>query len=795
MLRSSSVRGLATVLALVWFLPAPSWAQQVADDDVYVVQPGDTCGSVARKVFGDVTVGSAKLHALNKMGPPPHELKPGTVLRIKGDPDARLTFVKPEVNAKRAGKVEWRQANTGQGLWRLDSVNTLREAGAEVTFKDLTRLQMNENALVVIYGQAPKATDAVMKSGAVELLQGELNVSLAELRGEPVGVQMPAASVAARSKELLVGVDAQQTSRVSVYDGQAEVRAQGQSVQVPRDHGTRVEKGKVPEKPRPLPKAPAWAGPARPVRVLLDEKGVDEELAWAPVKEAASYRVELARDERFNDRVHGETVPAGQESLKSVARALAPGRYFARVRAVDASGLVGRVSAVRQVEVLRVKSERGVVGPQGLRGAMRLDVSVDGAESLDFRLDGAPTTHPVRVEAVGTHTLELLPRGVPDALPEKLTLTVVPPRVDVDLEPMASSFRVKVQVFDEQGRLLEGPFAALKLRGLHGTQVEEPLRRQSDGALLTRAVPGMRDGERVASVEALWGDTRVQQVNAQANAQAPLSREPAVSGVEEEPEPLEASVEEEAALMSMLGAPSGGMVEAAPLPTGFLPRAWLFELRAQPELESAGVDLARGRTTLAVEGRVSERVALGTALAMRPGALLSGDGVAGELPATALSASLSARVRLTDHPAFRVLLSFDGTLVGSGFDEEARGLRLRPALLAGSRWGQWAFSTSQGYALRPGEARASWDSAYQAWFLPIPRLALGAEIDALVDATPREPGPFAFAAGVGARLMFSGFELGTSVRRGFGPDGARVWGGWSGQVTLGWSGLRPARRQ
>ena len=458
MLRSSSVRGLAAALALVLCLPAVSWAEapKPVDDDVYVVQPGDTCGSVARKVFGDATVGSAKLHALNKMGAPPHQLTPGMVLRIKGDPDARLTFIRPEVNSKRAGKVEWFQANTGQGLWRLDSVNTLREAGAEVTFRDLTRLQMNENALVVIYGQAAKATDKVKKSGAVELLQGELSVSLAELRGEPVGVQMPAATVAARSKDLHVGVDAQQMSRVSVFDGQAEVSAQGQNVQVPKDHGTRVEKGKIPEKPRPLPESPQWAGGVRSVRLLLDDKGVDEELAWAPVKDAASYRVELARDERFNDRVHGETVQA--ESPRSVARALAPGRYFARVRAVDAAGLVGKVSAVRQVEVMRVKTERGSVGPQGIRGAQRLDFAVEGAESLEFRLDGVPTTHPVRVEGVGTHTLELLPRGAPDARPEKLTLTVVPPRVDVDVEPVAGAFRVKVQVLDEQGKPLEGPF-------------------------------------------------------------------------------------------------------------------------------------------------------------------------------------------------------------------------------------------------------------------------------------------------------------------------------------------------
>jgi hypothetical protein len=771
-------------------LPVASWAEEAADD-VYVVQPGDTCGSVARKVFGDATVGSAKLHALNKMGAPPHQLKPGSVLRIKGDPDARLTFVRPEVNAKPAGKVDWRRANTGQGLWRLDSVNTLREAGAEVTFRDETRLQMNENALVVIYGQAAKATDTVKKSGAVELLRGELNVSLAQLRGEPLGVQMPAATVAARSKDLHVGVDAQQMSRVSVFDGQAEVIAQGQSVQVPKDHGTRVEKGKLPEKPRPLPEAPRWAGGVRSVRLLLDDKGVDEELAWAPVKEATSYRVELARDERFNDRVHGETVQATPEALKSVARALAPGRYYARVRAVDAAGLVGKASAVRQVEVLRVKTERGVVGSQGLQGASRLELAVEGAESLEFRLDGAPTTHPVRVEGVGMHTLELLPRGVPDARPEKLTVTVVPPRVEVDLEPLAGAFRVKVLVLDVHGQPLEGPFAQLKLRGLHGTQVEETLRRQADGSLLTRAMPGMRGGERLAVVEALWGDTSLQQVS----AQAPVEQEAPAQVATVESEPPVKSAPEEAALMPMLGVPTGGLVEAAPLPTAFLPQAWLFELRAQPELGSEGMDLARGRTSLAVEGRVSERVALGTALVMRPGELLRGSGAAGELPATSLSAAVSGRVRLTDHPSFRALLSFDATLTGPGFEQEARGLRLRPAVLAGLRRERWAFSTSQGYAIRPGEAHAIWDSTYQAWFLPVPRLALGAELDALVDATPRADGPAAFAAGVGVRLRLGGFELGTSVRRGFGPDGARIWGGWGGLLTLGWSGLRPTQPQ
>ena len=761
-------------LALGCCLPSVAWAQPAAEADVYVVQPGDTCGTIGRKVFGDAASGSAKLHALNKMGPPPHVLKPGSVLRIKGDPDAHLTFIKPQVNAKRSGNVDWRQALTGEGLWRLDSVNTLRQAGAEVTFRDLTRLQMNENALVVIYGEEPKATDTVKKSGAVELLQGELSVSLAELRGEPVGVKTPAGAVSARSKDAVIGVDAQQMSRVSVFDGQAEVSAQGQRVAVPRNHGTRVEKGKVPEPPRPLPPAPEWQGGVRSVRLLLDDKGVDETLAWAPVKEAATYRVELARDERFNDRVYAESVDAGAQPLQAVAPALQPGTYFGRVRAVDAAGLLGLASAVRQVEVLRVKTEHGTLGTQGIQGSSRVEFAVEGAEAFDFRLDGAPTTHPVRVDSVGAHTLELRPRGMPDARPETLTLTVKAPQIIFKQPeyPPDGTLEMGVKAVDDQGQPVPDAEEKLTLRAISGSLVEGSLRRQQEGVLVARVRPNPETYR--IRVEVLWGGTPVNNLSTQLLPRPPPGIAP------------------EVALVDLVGVPTGGVVEAASLPTAFLPQAWLLELREQSG--TSGGALTGGRTSLTVDGRLSDRVAVGAGLALRPGTLLGGD-AAGGVPSTALAASVSGRVSVSDFPSLRVLLSFDGTYANSHFDEEASGLRLRPAVIVGGRWGRWAFSTSQGYALRPGEARAAWDSTYQAWFHVLPLLAVGAEVAALVDATPETPGPSAFAAGVGARWKLGGFEVGASARRGFGPDTARVWGGWSGQLVLGWSGLRALATQ
>jgi hypothetical protein len=152
---------------------------------------------------------------------------------------------------------------------------------------------------------------------------------------------------------------------------------------------------------------------------------------------------------------------------------------------------------------------------------------------------------------------------------------------------------------------------------------------------------------------------------------------------------------------------------------------------------------------------------------------------------------VAGRVRLTEHPRYRLLLGFDATLTGAGFGQESQGLRLRPSLLAAAKWERWVVATGQGYSLRPGATQASWDSSWQLWFLPLPRLALGAEVDGLVGATPREQGPVAFAAGVGARLRLGAWELGASVRRGLGQDGEQLWGPWGGLLTVGWSGLEP----
>ncbi len=73
----ASLRALALLLTLGLATPAHA-APPLVD---YVVQDGDTCQTIARKIYG-----SSKhlklLHANNQLGPLPHKLKPGTILKV-----------------------------------------------------------------------------------------------------------------------------------------------------------------------------------------------------------------------------------------------------------------------------------------------------------------------------------------------------------------------------------------------------------------------------------------------------------------------------------------------------------------------------------------------------------------------------------------------------------------------------------------------------------------------------------------------------------------------------------------
>jgi FecR protein len=359
------------------------------------VQAGEDCREIARRVWPSEKDQAAldRLHALNpQLGPPPHNLKAGQVLRIIApDPDAHVTFLKPAVNKRVLKEPEWQPAERGDGLYRLDEVNTLKGAGAEITFRDLSAVVLDENALVVIYGDQPVRTKA-QKSGALELMNGDAVIKLSDLRGpRPLEVGTPAAQVSLGALgHAGVGVDEVRMSRVAVWSGNAEVAAQGKKVSVASGFGTRVESGKAPEAPAALPGTPEWTEGLSSAAFAVEGGAASVRLGWKPSPRAARYRVQVARDSLFIDHFIDRWVEPKETSLTAE---VPTGSFFARVLAVDDRGLASPASKLfRLVAVAaraRASSRTGAQpGAPAITAVGELRLVLEGPPAVKLAIDG-----------------------------------------------------------------------------------------------------------------------------------------------------------------------------------------------------------------------------------------------------------------------------------------------------------------------------------------------------------------------------------------------------------------------
>ena len=489
--------GSATVAAADEKPPIP------ARESVYVVQPGDTCSSIANKVWPNDPDGLEKLHSYNEMGPNPHKLVPGTKLRIVSTvPDATLTFVKPDVNVRKGGNQNWALGAVGQGLFHQDQVSTLAGAAAEVLFKDHSSLQLDQNALVVIYAATRGATGPE-RSGDIELVQGDLRLHLAALRGEApqtVSVKTPSGNVSATSKNISVGVDAQKMSRVSVFDGKAAVAALGKTVDVQKGFGTRVALGKEPEVPQPLPPSPPWTTPGPDQYLVLTKEGYAPTVAWTAVESGVRYRLEVARDQQFN----GKVVDMGYnpDQLKVKLPRLPVAQYYARVSAYNAAGLLGASSQVRPIAIDLLRVDGGWPDPKTgtIHGANELRILLP--EGVHATLDGQPVTSPIVVTGMAEHPLRLTRDD--GSLVGAYNCIIDPPRVKIAFNPKLTE--VQVAFFDSQGHPASFTNAPdLGIMGLGGTEVGvlKPIKEGHVWAAPVKAVQAM-SSTKEATVRILW---------------------------------------------------------------------------------------------------------------------------------------------------------------------------------------------------------------------------------------------------------------------------------------------------
>ena len=416
-------RALTLALALAPGLAAAQQGPTVAER--YVVRPGDTCVRIARRRYGDSRA-TVFIHAANPdMGAPPHRLRPGTTLTLPprrsgaAAPDALLTAVHNNVEVQTPAP---RPGRANDALYRGMRVNTEERSTAEVTFADETQLQLAERTLVVILGESSSRVQRNASARDTVLERGTLTAFLASVDQQRGAAPPSTPSVSTAAGRVTIErspdgtqarleVDERRRTTVSVYRGASRVEGhRRQRVRVPQGYGVRAEQGQRIPAPRPLPLAPVWERAPSPV-ILADQDavtltgeyraGTPSTAPGAPAAPAvASWRVEVARDARFNDLIANE-VGEGARTRLEIPN-VAPGTYHVRVSAVDAERFQGPPGEPSRVTVTRVAIAPAATPGPGRRATVTL------TEGLFCGLDGAslaPVTGPLEVDRRQAHTL------------------------------------------------------------------------------------------------------------------------------------------------------------------------------------------------------------------------------------------------------------------------------------------------------------------------------------------------------------------------------------------------------
>lgn len=394
----------AAMAAPLFVSPRVAQADDLFD---YTVKKGDTCAMIAQRQWGDSRRVDL-IHSNNpNMGPAPHDLKEGTVLRIPRTipaaviaPDAKLTHFRNKVQTLTPDPAP---AKPDAALNRGNRVSTEDQSAAQVTFRDESQISLGEKTLVVILGDMRANAARTQTAGDTTLVTGSLRSKLGQLAGgRPPTIATEGAHVTLGKGSAQVSVDEKKSTRVAVYDGQATLSAQKKDVVVPTNFGSKAELGKVPTTPKPLPGAPSWKTPL-PTIVLTASPVTEVKGAYqrgttgdAP----AQYHVQIARDAAFLDIVTDASVPESITELD--AKNLGAGDYHVRVSAVDADRFEGPFGPTVDLHVVSLATPASAAWSQdvGVGGALAgLTCSIDGAPM-------APISGDVRLDRFRAHELK-----------------------------------------------------------------------------------------------------------------------------------------------------------------------------------------------------------------------------------------------------------------------------------------------------------------------------------------------------------------------------------------------------
>lgn len=501
--------------------PVAARGQEVELYD-YVVQPGDTCMGIAGRLLGSPRRYDL-IHRHNpNMGPPPHDLAPGTVLRLpraapeRTGADAELTLVVHRVESRAPAAADWQTARRGLELFRGWRVNTQERSAAELEFLDRSLLQLRANTLVIVFGGS--SNTARRATGEARLDSGALRTRLGELR---LAVATPSAQGLLQGGSAVLSVDPVGTSRLSNHEGGAArwsaVGARG-GVSVAPGNGSKVAAGGRPTAPVALPPPPVWV--EAPTALVMGLAGAGATLAgrWAPTPGARATRVEIATTPDGRGVIVATEVPADVDRFE--VHGLPDGTYHVRLSTIDGDFFESRPSTPRAVRVVSAPllppeggaAPTGVPDPTEEAAPLRLPAGTVIEAPAGLRCGTSPSPHGPRVllntpgrvtisctgpsgEAVSSSTIEVVGPAQPvTTRPEQASVVaaVVPAAPEPRLETPAA--RRPARVTEALGLMASPHLLALRAEpdGIGGWLALSASTRASEGRETLRGVAGVQ---------------------------------------------------------------------------------------------------------------------------------------------------------------------------------------------------------------------------------------------------------------------------------------------------------------